>query len=61
MGNLRDKYTDKEWDILCEQAKINNVVVSKTYTLSELKKAMNYASQITHNKLFYIEEYIKNI
>ena len=33
----------------------------KKYTEEDLKKAMNYASQITNNKMKYIEDYINSL
>ena len=36
-------------------------MVDKKYTEDDLKKAMNYASQITNNKMKYIEDYINSL
>ena len=33
----------------------------KKYTEDDLKKAMNYASQITNNKMKYIKDYINSL
>ena len=36
-------------------------MADKKYTEDDLKKAMNYASQITNNKIKYIEDYINSL
>ena len=36
-------------------------MADKKYTEDDLKKAMNYASQITNNKMKYIEDYINSL
>ena len=36
-------------------------MTDKKYTEDDLKKAMNYASQITNNKMKYIEDYINSL
>lgn len=36
-------------------------IADKKYTEDDLKKAMNYASQITNNKMKYIKDYINSL
>ena len=66
MGNLRDKYTDEEWDALVEESNKRNFVAELTkynLTKDELIELVNfvklYGTFSTPDKV--LEEYMKKL
>lgn len=50
MGNLRQKYSDDEWEVMVEQAKVD---VANYYSLTNILRAVNHFSEreITEKEL----------
>ncbi len=60
-GLTHKEYTLENLGFIKGYTQCQEDMVDKKYTEDDLKKAMNYASQITNNKMKYIEDYINSL
>ncbi len=60
-GLTHKEYTLENLGFIKGYTQCQEDMADKKYTEDDLKKAMNYASQITNNKMKYIEDYINSL